>query len=157
VSFGHNTIALSQEACPMHQQPGYALERQWATPAWLTATTRFTSSQGTASQTYCICLQIVVRHVLQSWSTFGSCSTQKCSIQAEQLIIFCLTYLATILLGSEKLAQSCISGLRIYTASVPIDLLSSIDVDVMCKGTWPASVSHMQYACTPELKCTCLS
>ena len=37
-------------------------------------------------------------------------------------------------------------------ASVPIDLLSPAHVDVMCKGTWPASVSHMQYACTPELK-----
>ena len=31
MSFGHNTAAVSQEACPMHQQPGYALERLWAT------------------------------------------------------------------------------------------------------------------------------
>jgi len=39
-------------------------------------------------------------------------------------------------------------------ASVPMDLLSFGDVDVMCKGTRPASRSDMQYACKAKLKCT---
>jgi len=34
---------------------------------------------------------------------------------------------------------------------VPMDLLSLGDVDVMCKGTRPASRSDMQYACKAEL------
>ena len=38
-----------------------------------------------------------------------------------------------------------------------LHMLSLGDVDVMCKGEKPASVSDMQYACTPELKCTYLN
>ncbi len=42
-------------------------------------------------------------------------------------------------------------------ASVHLHLLSLGDVDVMCKGKKPASMSVMQYACKAELKCTYLN
>ena len=42
-------------------------------------------------------------------------------------------------------------------ASVHLHLFSLGDVEALCKGKKPASMSVMQYACKAELKCTYLN
>jgi len=144
---GHN------QACHCHHWLCHDPQEQWHTASSFQRLSAPSGAFGWLHLQGAACLSKSTVASCIHCPTFTTCSTQNCSSQAEQLAIWSHPpgY------HSSWISKACLVMHKGPPASVPIDLLSPAHVDVMCKGTWPASVSHMQYACTPGLKCAYLN